>query len=82
MHMRFTTVLGVSVVEEESSEQIGVLSGILLNPDNGKIEGFFVTTPGFLHSETLFLSSLDIRSWGVRITVLDRSVLSPPEQWA
>jgi sporulation protein YlmC with PRC-barrel domain len=66
-------------VDEEMTEQIGMLSGILIHPDTGKIEGFFVHVPRFLHADQLFLSAMDILRWGTRIVVRDADVLSPLE---
>ncbi|MDB4978672.1 MAG: hypothetical protein JWM56_858 [Candidatus Peribacteria bacterium] len=79
MQLRFTTVLGTAVVDETTQEELGVLSGILIHPDTGKIEGFFVAVKSFFHSEYLFLSVLDIRSWGLRVQVANHNALSPFE---
>ncbi len=77
MQVRFSTAIGLAVVDEDMTAQLGVLSGILIHPDTGKVEGFFVRIARFLHSEELFLSSLDILRWGMRIVVRDGEVLSP-----
>lgn len=79
MQVRLTTAVGMSVREEETGEEVGTLSGILIHPDTGKIEGFFVAVPGFLHQAQLFLSVLDIRFWGLYVRILDRDVLSDLE---
>jgi len=80
MQVRFSTALGLPVTDEEMTEQIGTLSGVLLHPDTGQVEGFFVRVPRFLHAEELFLSSFDILRWGLRVIVRDRDVLSPVEE--
>lgn len=79
MQVRLTTALGMSVREEETGEEVGTLSGILVHPDTGKIEGFFVAIQGFMQHEQLFLSVLDIRFWGLYVRILDRDALSDLE---
>jgi uncharacterized protein YrrD len=64
-------------MDEELTETLGLLGGILIHPDTGSVEGFFVRAPRLIRSEELFLSSFDILRWGLRIIVRDGSVLSP-----
>ena len=80
MHVRYSTVLGLPVVDEEMTDRLGIISGIFIHPDTGKVEGFFVRISGFLHSEHLFLSSIDILRWGLRVVVRDADVFSPIEE--
>lgn len=80
MRVRFTSAVGLPVVEDETLDVIGTLSGILIQPDTGVIEGFFVRVPGMLGREELFLSSLDILHWGTRITVRNHDVLAPIDE--
>ncbi len=80
MQVRFTTALGLPVVDDEMTEQFGSISGILIHPDTGRVEGFFVRIPAFLRSFELFLSTMDILRWGLRVIVRDASVLAPLEE--
>ncbi|MBI3619445.1 hypothetical protein HY213_05440 [Candidatus Peregrinibacteria bacterium] len=81
MHVRFETSLGMTIATEETGEALAILSGILINPDTAKIEGFFASIHGgFLGRETLFLSSLDIVRWGSRVWIRRADALSPPEE--
>jgi sporulation protein YlmC with PRC-barrel domain len=80
MHLRFSMSVGTPVVEEDTGEVLGTIAGILIQPDTGKIEGFFVGIPGLLTSRTLFLSGLDILRWGARVYVRDADTLSPLEE--
>jgi sporulation protein YlmC with PRC-barrel domain len=80
MHLRFSISVGTPVVEEETGQILGSVAGILLQPDTGKIEGFFISIPGLLSSRSLFLSGMDILRWGSRIYVRDADVLSPVEE--
>lgn len=79
MHARYSIVVGTPVVDAESEELLGTIAGILIHPDTAKVEGFFVTIPGFFRRDSLFLSSLDILRWGTRVTVRHADVLSPLE---
>ena len=78
MHVRLSSSIGLPVVDQDD-EALGLLSGVLVDPDRGKVEGFFVQVPGFIGSHALFCSSLDIITWGTMIHVRDREVLSPAE---
>ena len=80
MQVRFTTAQGLPVVDDEMTEQFGSISGILIHPDTARVEGFFVHIPGFLRSFELFLSSMDILRWGLRVVVRDAQVLAPVEE--
>jgi uncharacterized protein YrrD len=80
MQLRISTAIGTPIVEQDSREVVGSLHGILIHPDSGKIEGFFVAVQGFFSTQQVFLSALDIRSWGLRITIADRDVLAEPEE--
>ena len=65
------------VVDEGSEELIGHIHNLLIHPDLGRVEGFFVQLPGFFSGEQLFLSSLDIRHWGTRIRIHSLDTLAP-----
>lgn len=69
------------VLSEDTEEVLGTIDGILIDPDTGKVEGFFVRVPHFLTSKTLFLSGSDIARFGRRITVRHAHVLAPPEEF-
>ena len=79
MQVRFSTSVGLPVVEKQYAETIGGLAGILINPDNGKVEGFYVKVPGVFRSSELFLPSLDVIKWGTHISVRDREVFAYAE---
>ncbi|MBT4119386.1 MAG: hypothetical protein HOG89_00165 [Candidatus Peribacter sp.] len=79
MHVRFSTCIGTPVLEEGGDNALGVLSGILIHPDTGKIEGFLVHVQGMSGKGDLFCSSSDIVRWGTRVYLRSASVLAPPE---
>ncbi|ALM09970.1 MAG: hypothetical protein PeribacterA2_0595 [Candidatus Peribacter riflensis] len=66
---------------EDTEEVIGVVNGILLHPDRGTVEGFFLRVPGFFSSSSLFLSSFDIAHFGRVITVRDHDRIAPAEDF-
>jgi len=74
MHVRFSTVIGLPVIEDTGEQEIASLNGILLNPDLGKVEGFFVKVTGFMQSQELFLPVMDIVHWGNRVRVRDHAL--------
>jgi len=80
MQLRLSTALGTPVAEEGTRDVVGVLSDALVHPDTGKIEGFFVAIRGFFTTDHVFLSGLDIRSWGLRISIRDRDVVTPADE--
>ena len=77
MRIRFSTCLGLPVVEDLTDEAVAQISGILIDPDLAKIEGFFVSVPRFLRSDELFLSVLDIIHWGTTVRMKNSDVLAP-----
>lgn len=79
MHLRFSHCVGFPVMEEGQDHVLGTISGILIVPDTGKIEGFFVHVHGLTGIQTLYVSSLDIVRWGTRVYVRSQDVLAPAE---
>lgn len=79
MHLRFSTCVGVAVLDEATDEPLALISGVLVHPDTGKIEGFFVRTPGMFRGQELFLASQDIAHWGMHVRVRHADALSPLE---
>lgn len=77
MHVRFTGFRGMPVADADTGEILGVVTGMLIQPDSGKIEGFFVQAKRFLGQQHLFLSSLDILHVGRTVAVRDPDVLAP-----
>lgn len=63
---------------EDTEETVGTLSGILLHPDRGTVEGFFVHTPGFFSSSSSFLSAYDVAHFGRFILVRDHDRIAAP----
>ncbi len=70
---------GTPVVDEETSEEIGRINGIVLDPDTGKVEGFAVRLPGF-PAPVHYLSSLDVVRWGTKAWIRDPGAVAPLEE--
>lgn len=76
MHVRFTTVIGMPLIEQSLEEEVGTIRNVLIQPDTGKIEGFFVRVPSFLSSQEAFVSVQDIQHWGRRVRIRNMDALS------
>lgn len=79
MHIRLSSTIGLHVLEEGTDEFLGIVSGALIHPDTGKIEGFFLSVPHFLHSREQFFATVDIVRWGTRVYLRDADAISPLE---
>lgn len=78
MNVRFSTGIGVSVVPDGERMPVGTISGILIHPEIGSVEGFFVRRQGaFFTGQTMFLSTHGIRRWGTRVHIADEDALCP-----
>jgi len=80
MHVRLSTSIGLPVREEQNGEVVGSLSGILIDPNSGVIEGFYIDVPGFVGNLELFCSSLDVLKWGTTISIRNRDIVSSVEE--
>lgn len=68
----------MQVVDDSTQYAVGMLDDPLIEPDTGKIAGFFVQTLGLSPESTLFLNVLDITQWGTKVHIAREDVLSPP----
>ena len=76
MHVRFRSCIGMPVLPDGGDMVLATLSGVLIHPDTGKIEGFFAHDRG---SKGLFFSSKDIVRFGTRIYIRDEDALAPSD---
>ncbi len=79
MHVRFSMVIGMPVVEDQADTTLGIVSGILLHPDTGVIVGFFVRDLRMFGGSEYFLSVADIIGWGTVIHVRSEEKLALPQ---
>lgn len=78
MHVRLSTCLGMLIRAEDTEEVIGTVSDILLHPDRGTVEGFFVQKRGLFSAPPLFLSTFDIAHFGRTILIRDHDRVAAP----
>lgn len=67
----------MDVLGEEHGEVIGMVAGIVVHPDNGKVEAFSVRERRFFRGEELYLVTSAVRHIGRRITVRSADDLAP-----
>jgi uncharacterized protein YrrD len=79
MNVRFTTIIGMPVTDDQTEDDIGTISDILIQPDTAQVEGFFVSVSSLFHQQTLFLSVMDVLHVGTRVRVRHADVLAPLE---
>ncbi|OGJ63325.1 hypothetical protein A3C52_05030 [Candidatus Peribacteria bacterium RIFCSPHIGHO2_02_FULL_51_15] len=81
MHVRSSSVTGLPIIDDETLETVGHLMHPLIQPDTGRIEGFFVI-PSIALSDAreLFLPAVDIIGWGSGVHIKTRDRLAPPEE--
>ncbi len=79
MHIRFSTAIGTPVIADQEEQLVGRLSGVLIHPDLGKIEGFYISSGSFFGAEHLFIATMSIVSWGMAIHIKSSEYVSPPE---
>lgn len=59
MRVRFSTLVGMPVIEDMDRMEVGLIDRPLLNPDRSVLEGFFLIKP-FFAREHLFVTARDI----------------------
>src|SRR3989338_8257198 len=78
MHVRFGSCIGMDVMVEGTSDVLGQIAGILINPDTAAIEGFFLYG-GQARNQPLFLAAADIVRFGTAVMVSDSVAVAPAE---
>ncbi len=71
---------GMSVIDDETQENVAMLTHPLIDPDSGRILGFFVQGFSGIATGVFFLSTLDVVSIGTKVHVRSADKLSPPEE--
>lgn len=78
MHLRSSQIRGIPIMDDGTQQVAGLLRYPLIDPDTGRILGFFVLS-AFAGGD-VFLQSSDIVSWGTRVHVRSADCFSPPEE--
>ncbi len=71
---------GMPVIDDETQENVAMLTHLLIEPDSGRILGFFVQGLSGIAAGSLFLSALDVVSIGTKVHIRSADKLSPPEE--
>ncbi len=79
MHLRSSQIRGIPVIDDGSQQIAGFLNAPFIDPDTGRIFGFFVFS-AMIGVSDLFLQTPDIVAWGTRVHVRSADCLSPPEE--
>ena len=67
------------MVSDASEQVVAFLDVPLIDPDTGRIHGFFVLPTMAGVSNVLFLQCMDILAWGTKVHVKSEDRLAPPE---
>ncbi len=78
MHLRSSQVRGIQVVDDGTQQTVGFLEYPLIEPDTGRVLGFFVLSTFSGHD--VFLQCIDITAWGTRVHIRSEDCLSPPDE--
>lgn len=68
----------MQVLDDSTQQTEGFIDRPLIDPDTGKIIGFFVVPVSF-GASMLFLQSIDIAAWGTVVHIRSVDCLCPPE---
>lgn len=79
MQLRFTMCRGMFVYEQGTEDLVGMIDQILIDPDTGGIEGFFVSVRG-VFSHSLFVRTDDVVHMGTVVKVRSAECLCDPEE--
>lgn len=79
MHLRVSTAVGTPVIADQEEELVGFLSDVLIHPDTGHVEGFFVQVGSWFWPEEHFISTVSILSWGTAVHIRSRDYISPAD---
>ncbi len=76
MHVRFSMVRGMPVIEQQGETLIGIIDGLVVDPDRGMILAFIVMEPRLLFPGRYALLTSDIISFGTVVRVRDAERLA------
>ncbi|MSR68035.1 hypothetical protein EXS65_04430 [Candidatus Peribacteria bacterium] len=76
MHLRWSQISGMPVIDDQTQEIVAFLRDPLIDADSGRVLGFYVLAG----SGILLLSTADILSIGTKVHIGSREKLSPPEE--
>lgn len=68
------------MIDDQTQENVAMLAHPLIDPDSGRILGFFVQGVSGIAAGSSFLSALDIVSIGTKVHIRSADKLSPPDE--
>lgn len=78
MKKNYKQIRGTPVVQFDSGDLLAIIEDIIINPDDGKIEAFWVK-PAYLPVNHAVLLSQSIIKWGQKIYIKNEDEISPAE---
>lgn len=75
MHLLRSDTIGTEVIDDLDHHVHGIVMGLLIDPDRGKVIALFVGVPGA--SELFALQTQDIAAWGNRIHIREAELMGP-----
>lgn len=79
MIRRYSSIIGLPLVDFNEGNTLALLRDIIVNPDSGKIEAFWVKPVGNIFAN-LIVQTQDILEWKKKIYTRDDSALATAEE--
>ena len=79
MIRNYSQIIGTPILSHEDGRAIALLQDVIINPDNGKLEGFWVK-PITLHIGNAIIQNNSILEWKKNIYIKDEREISEPEE--
>lgn len=76
---QYTTILGAKIVEQETGEELAVVYDLIIDPETGKLEAFWVNQ-GFFSGAEKILSLNDVIEWKIKVYIQDTDVFINPAE--
>ena len=79
MIRNYESILGSHVIHQENGSILGLVEGLIVNPDSGKLEAFWVRPAEQPFSHAI-VQSQNVAEWKKHLYVKDESALADPTQ--
>ena len=79
MIKEYTSIIGTRILHFDNGQLIGLLKDIIINPDSGKIEAFWINTASLAFKHGI-LQNDDIVEWKKHIYVRNEHVIAEPDE--
>lgn len=78
MIRRYTSIIGMPLLDFDEGQTLALLRDIIVNPNNGKIEAFWVKPVGNMFAN-LIVQTQDIMEWKKKIYIRNEGMMANPE---